>query len=245
MRKCAILYVGRGYPTRAARLLVAARQLPVLTVGEGSQFLDQGGAIGFVLENNRVRFDISNTAVQRSGLKASSKLCAWRGRSRERNDEGLLPSSADQQKLMLMIMATSIAVLVLASIGYIVADYYNSRDDCAGSLTAQADLIRKNSTAALQFLDPDDAQETLRTVAPNEHIRSACLYDARREAVFGVRELGSLDAVSRRPRARRAPLPFRPAVDCLAPSTCAASVAERCCCEATSSCCERGCAGSS
>ena len=79
---------------------------------------------------------------------------------------------------MLMIMATSIAVLLLASIGYIVADYYNSRDDLRRQLTAQADVIRKNSTAALEFLDQDDAQETLRTVAPNEHIRSACLYDA-------------------------------------------------------------------
>jgi hypothetical protein len=74
VRKCAILYVGRGYAARATRLISAARQLPVLTVGEGSEFLDSGGAIGFVLENNRVRFDISNTAVQRSGLKASSKL---------------------------------------------------------------------------------------------------------------------------------------------------------------------------
>ena len=83
-----------------------------------------------------------------------------------------------KQKLMLMIMATSIAVLLLASIGYIVADYYNSRDDLRRQLTAQADVIRKNSTAALEFLDQDDAQETLRTVAPNEHIRSACLYDA-------------------------------------------------------------------
>jgi hypothetical protein len=74
VRKCAILYVGPTHLARAARLLVAARQLPVLTVGDGSHFLEQGGAIGFILENNRVRFDISNTAVQRSGLKASSKL---------------------------------------------------------------------------------------------------------------------------------------------------------------------------
>jgi hypothetical protein len=74
VRRCAILYVGPTHLTRAARFLVAARQLPVLTVGEGSRFIDQGGAIAFVLEHNRVRFDISNTAVQRSGLKASSKL---------------------------------------------------------------------------------------------------------------------------------------------------------------------------
>jgi hypothetical protein len=74
VRGCAILYVGRGYLDRGERLLAAARDLPVLTVGEGSQFVEHGGAIGFVLENNRVRFDVSSRAVQRSGLKVSSKL---------------------------------------------------------------------------------------------------------------------------------------------------------------------------
>ncbi len=55
-------------------MLGAVRDLPVLTVGDGSRFLKQGGAIGFLLENNRVRFDISINALQRSGLTASSKL---------------------------------------------------------------------------------------------------------------------------------------------------------------------------
>jgi uncharacterized protein DUF4154 len=73
-RHCAILYVARGYKEQAAPLLAAVRDLPVLTVGEGPTFVKQGGAIGFLLENNRVRFDISQRAVQRSGLKASSKL---------------------------------------------------------------------------------------------------------------------------------------------------------------------------
>ena len=74
VRRCAILYVGSGYAEQGAPLLAAARDLPVLTVGEGSQFVKHGGAIGFLLENNRVRFDISLRAVQRSGLKVSSKL---------------------------------------------------------------------------------------------------------------------------------------------------------------------------
>jgi signal transduction histidine kinase/CheY-like chemotaxis protein len=82
-----------------------------------------------------------------------------------------------KQKLVLMIMATSIAVLVLASIGYIVTDYYRAREDMRRQLITQADVLLKNSTAALQFLDYDAAQETLRTVAADEHIRSACLYD--------------------------------------------------------------------
>ncbi len=71
---CAILYVGREHVDRSAPWLAAARDLPVLTVGDGPQFVQRGGAIGFVLENNRVRFDVSALAVQRAGLKVSSKL---------------------------------------------------------------------------------------------------------------------------------------------------------------------------
>jgi hypothetical protein len=73
-RRCAILYIATRFSDQGAPLVDAVRDLPVLTVGEGSQFVEQGGAIGFLLENNRVRFDISLSAIQRSGLKASSKL---------------------------------------------------------------------------------------------------------------------------------------------------------------------------
>jgi hypothetical protein len=73
-RRCAILYVGRGHHERGAPLLAAVRQSPVLTVGESPRFVEEGGAIAFVLENNRVRFDISPERLQRSGLVVSSKL---------------------------------------------------------------------------------------------------------------------------------------------------------------------------
>jgi YfiR/HmsC-like len=73
-RACAMLYVGRAAGDRGVRLLGAVRDLPVLTVGDSPLFVQQGGAIQFVLENNRVRFDIGAPAVQRSGLKVSSKL---------------------------------------------------------------------------------------------------------------------------------------------------------------------------
>jgi hypothetical protein len=73
-RRCAILYIGARFSDQGAPLVAAVRDLPVLTVGEGSQFVEHGGAIGFLLEDNRVRFDISLRAIQRSGLKASSKL---------------------------------------------------------------------------------------------------------------------------------------------------------------------------
>jgi len=73
-RTCDMLYVGKAETDRGSRLVTAVRQLPILTVGESSRFVDQGGAIGFVTENNRVRFDVSQRAAERSGLKVSSKL---------------------------------------------------------------------------------------------------------------------------------------------------------------------------
>jgi hypothetical protein len=73
-RRCGILYVGRAHGPRAAPLVAAVRQHPVLTVGDSEHFIEQGGVIQFVLQNNRVRFDVSAAAAQRSGLQVSSKL---------------------------------------------------------------------------------------------------------------------------------------------------------------------------
>lgn len=73
-RDCGILYVGAAETDRGMRIAAAVRQAPVLVVGEGPRFVSQGGAIAFVLDNNRVRFDINTTATSRAGLKVSSKL---------------------------------------------------------------------------------------------------------------------------------------------------------------------------
>jgi len=80
-------------------------------------------------------------------------------------------------KLVVMIMATSTAVVVLASAGYLLTDYYQLRNTLLRDLSAQAAVIVDNSTAALQFLDRSAAQETLQTLQSNPHIQVACLFD--------------------------------------------------------------------
>ena len=74
IRSCHLAYLGPADPERQARLLEAAKQAPVLTVGEGRRFLDQGGLIAFMLENDRVRFAISKRGADAAGLNVSSKL---------------------------------------------------------------------------------------------------------------------------------------------------------------------------
>lgn len=72
--RCHVLYFGRTESSRAERLLSGMGAVPVLTVGESPQFLDDGGAIAFALANDRVRFDVNLRAADRARLTISSKL---------------------------------------------------------------------------------------------------------------------------------------------------------------------------
>jgi hypothetical protein len=74
LRGCHLAYFGQIEPERQAKLLDAARRSPVLTVGEGRRFLEQGGLIAFMLENDRVRFAVSRRGADAAGLNVSSKL---------------------------------------------------------------------------------------------------------------------------------------------------------------------------
>jgi hypothetical protein len=73
-RRCHILFVGHTEMERGASMLAAIRDLPVLTVGEAEGFLSGGGAIEFVREGNRVRFDINVETARRAGLNISARL---------------------------------------------------------------------------------------------------------------------------------------------------------------------------
>jgi hypothetical protein len=46
----------------------------VLTVGESDEFARRGGMINFVLEQDKVRFEINVSRVEQGGLKLSAQL---------------------------------------------------------------------------------------------------------------------------------------------------------------------------
>ncbi len=46
----------------------------VLTVGEGEEFTANGGIIGFVIRDGKVRFIINKTAADQAGIKISPRL---------------------------------------------------------------------------------------------------------------------------------------------------------------------------
>lgn len=54
--------------------LSALERAPALTVGDGAEFLNGGGAIAFVIREQTVRFEIDQSAVRRAGLQMSSRV---------------------------------------------------------------------------------------------------------------------------------------------------------------------------
>lgn len=74
IRDCHVVFLSRTETARQDEILDTVRGVGVLTVGEGDSFLRDGGIIRFVIEANRVRFEVNLDAAERNGLKLSSKL---------------------------------------------------------------------------------------------------------------------------------------------------------------------------
>lgn len=71
---CQVLFVAAGEDDRSAALLRASRTRPVLTVGETTAFLREGGIVRVFRSDDRLRLQINNKGAEDAGLKISSRL---------------------------------------------------------------------------------------------------------------------------------------------------------------------------
>ena len=71
---CQMLFVGVGEDLRSMTLLQWARTKSVLTVGETTAFLREGGIVRIFRSDNRLRLQINNKGAEAAGLKISSRL---------------------------------------------------------------------------------------------------------------------------------------------------------------------------
>jgi YfiR/HmsC-like len=74
VKSCTVLFVGASDRKEVLRIVQAAGNLPILTIGGIVQFSRLGGVIAFIREGNRIRFEINLDAADRAGLQVSSKL---------------------------------------------------------------------------------------------------------------------------------------------------------------------------
>jgi hypothetical protein len=69
-----LMFIGAAEAGRLAETLAALKANRVLTVGESEKFIAAGGMINFMLEENRVRFEINAAAAEQQGLEISAQL---------------------------------------------------------------------------------------------------------------------------------------------------------------------------
>jgi hypothetical protein len=74
IRKCHLLFICPSEQGNIKEIIKSIKGHCVLTVGDIDGFLEAGGIIKFTVEENKVRFEINNTAAKRTKLKISSQL---------------------------------------------------------------------------------------------------------------------------------------------------------------------------
>jgi hypothetical protein len=74
LQVCQVLFLGAADRKLFPATLVGLKGRPVLTVGETEHFVLDGGMIGFLTEENKIRFAINLQAAGKARLKISSRL---------------------------------------------------------------------------------------------------------------------------------------------------------------------------
>ena len=81
-------------------------------------------------------------------------------------------------KLIGFTTFVSIITVVLVCVAFTTYDRNTFKDNYKNNLSTLANIIGKNSTAALEFDDADTAKDMLQTLEANANIVAAALYDA-------------------------------------------------------------------
>jgi hypothetical protein len=72
--QCRILFVGLSEEVHLGSVLAAAEHFGMLTVSDIPHFAEQGGIIEFVIQQDRIRFEVNRAEAEQSHLVLSSQL---------------------------------------------------------------------------------------------------------------------------------------------------------------------------
>lgn len=74
LKNCHLLFICPSEQRQVREIIEIVGKNGVLTVGDSDGFTKSGGVIGFLMEDNKIRFNINLTAAEKSGLKIRSQL---------------------------------------------------------------------------------------------------------------------------------------------------------------------------
>jgi hypothetical protein len=92
LRACHILFVSRSAAKRYGIVLGLVQGARVLTVGETPDFLANGGAVSFSLQQGALQFEVNLGAANEAHLKISSKMLALAKHVTQPDDGGARPN---------------------------------------------------------------------------------------------------------------------------------------------------------
>jgi signal transduction histidine kinase len=84
-----------------------------------------------------------------------------------------------RHKLTLVVLATTLAALVVTGIALVIYDLQDYRDAGLNDLVTQADILGRATAPALAFEDPRAANENLQLLRVKPKISSAAIYNAK------------------------------------------------------------------
>jgi hypothetical protein len=73
-RGCQMLFINSAQGAQARRIIQLLQRTSVVTVGESTGFVEEGGIINFVLQDQHVQFEVNHKAANQAGLRISSRL---------------------------------------------------------------------------------------------------------------------------------------------------------------------------
>jgi hypothetical protein len=74
IRQCHLLYICPSEKEKTREIINLIKEHSVLTVGEIKPFLQYEGVINFLMDDNKVQFEINKTAAEEAKLQIRSKL---------------------------------------------------------------------------------------------------------------------------------------------------------------------------
>ncbi|HJV00768.1 MAG TPA: YfiR family protein [Burkholderiaceae bacterium] len=73
---CHALYIGASEKARQGALLARLRDQAILTIGDSTSFLADGGMINLLLVDGTIRFEVNLAAAKRSGMSLNPRVLA-------------------------------------------------------------------------------------------------------------------------------------------------------------------------
>jgi hypothetical protein len=73
-KTCQILFFRDSDTRKFSQIYDNIKKSPILTVGEGNEFLDAGGMFGLFFEDKQLRFEVNPAPAENAKLSVSSKL---------------------------------------------------------------------------------------------------------------------------------------------------------------------------